>query len=77
MSTRRQVVDMNQHGQLSPCDRCQKRSLFLDIYSQPFNLRVVKNTQHYKTLLGSLLSVFTLTVVISFVGYKLQALLNF
>ena len=49
---------------------CSSRTLNLDIYRQPFRLLLPDKNGMYRTLLGSILSVITLVLMITYASFK-------
>ena len=58
--------DWREAQKLTGCDSCQKRSLMFDIYRRPFLLYLPDNETQYRSFAGSMLSVFTILLVLSY-----------
>ena len=63
-------------GQSMTCKRYQKHVVVLDRYRTPFRLLLPGNTDQYRTVLGTIFTVLTLSLVLSYATYKLQDLLD-
>ena len=58
-------------------ERCQRGTLFLDIYKQPFRLLLPDGNDAYKSFLGAVLSIITLLTLLSYASYKFNDLVNY
>ena len=56
---------------LNGIEKCQKGTLKLDLYKQPFRLLLPDEKDEYRTFAGSLLTVMTVIIVLVYGGYKL------
>ena len=56
------------------CDKLQQRMLSLDLYRLPFRLLLPDNQDQYRTFLGSILSIFTVVIILTYTGYKMAQL---
>ena len=65
---------MSSNRNLSRCDRVQEKALHLDLYRRPFMFNLPDNSSMYRSLLGSVLSVITLCILLSYAIYKLVKL---
>ena len=63
--------------QQSRCTQCQKKTLSLDIYRRPFQLLLPDGQAQYRTFLGTMLSLLTFFVVVTYAGYKLRDLFEY
>ena len=61
---------------LSACDKFQNSLLSLDIYRKDFNFLLPDKQTRYRTLFGSLLSIFTLVTMLTYFSMKLNVLLK-
>ena len=57
--------------EISRCDRCQKSSLVFDMYRKPFRLLLPDEKPQYRTLVGAVLTIFTLIITLSYTSWKL------
>ena len=55
---------------LGACDSMQKKALFIDLYRRPFLFMMPDKVPSYRTLLGSMLSIFTLVLILSYATFK-------
>ena len=60
----------------SGCTSFQRRLLTLDMYRRPFLLLLPDENDMYRTLLGSVLSILTLTLVLTYAGFKTTDLVS-
>ena len=58
----------------SRCDSCQQKTLKIDLYRQPFRLRLPDNSDYYKTMLGSILSIITIVSLLTYTAVQLQVM---
>ena len=56
------------------CDKLQQSMLGLDFYHRPVRVLLPGNKDFYRTLLGSVLSIFTAVVILTYTGYKVTQL---
>ena len=63
-------------GQSMTCKKYQKHVVVLDQYRTPFRLLLPGNTDQYRTVLGTVFTILTLSLVLSYATYKLQDLLD-
>ena len=59
------------------CGSFEQKVLALDLYEKPFNFLMPDHRERYRSLLGSLLSVLTFALVLSYAGYKIVDLIEF
>ena len=62
---------------LNGFEKCQKGTLKLDLYKQPFRLLLPDEKDEYRTFAGALLTVITVIIVLVYAGFKLQTLLDY
>ena len=62
---------------LSSSERCQKFTIKLDLYKQPFRLLLPDEKDEYRTFAGASLTIFTLSAVLIFAIIKLQILVGY
>ena len=60
----------------SRSDRCQQAMLRLDLYRQPFRLRLPDGFNEYRTFTGSILSIFTICVVLAYASFKITTMVK-
>ena len=65
------------HQNLSKLERCQRGTLFLDIYKEPFRLLLPDGNDAYKSFLGAVLSIITLLTLLTYASYKFQTLISY
>ena len=65
-----------QEGDFS-CGSFEQKVLAIDLYKQPFNFLMPDHRENYRSLLGSLLSVVTFALMISYAAYKLIDLIEY
>lgn len=51
--------------------------LNFDLYREPFNLVLPDGKTQYRTLLGSILSIITIVVVMSYGSIKMASMVNY
>ena len=52
------------------CDSLQEKALFIDLYRRPFLFLLPDKVPSYRTLLGSVLTVFTVLLISGYAFYK-------
>ena len=60
----------------SGCGKLGEKALKIDAFGRPFEFVLPNGTKRYKSLVGSLLTVFLALIVTLYTAYKLQLLLN-
>ena len=60
----------------SGCGNLSEKALKIDAFGRPFEFILPNRTKRYKTLAGSILTVFLAILVILYTAYKLQLLLS-
>ena len=70
------ALSLRKKRDYSACDLCQKRTLTLDMYRRPFHLFLPDDQPLYRSFLGSMLSVLTIMLLISYGGWKLTNLFS-
>ena len=60
----------------SGCGKLGEKALKIDAFGRPFEFVLPNGTKRYKSLVGSLLTVFLVLIVALYTAYKLQLLLN-
>ena len=53
------------------CDRFYQKALLMDLYQEPFRLLLPDNRDAHRTVLGSCLSLVTLTIMLIYGVYSL------
>ena len=59
---------------MTTCDKFQSKALELDLYRRPFLFYLPDRKTMYRSLLGSVLSVITVSIMLSYATYKLVEL---
>ena len=62
---------------LSGVERCQLKAISLDLYKKPFSLLSPNGKEAYGTFIGSLFSIVTLVIILSYASYKFLNLINY
>ena len=55
----------------SRCDRLQRGALSLDMYPLSFTLLLPGKEDAYRTLLGSVLTIFSVILILAYGGYQM------
>jgi len=58
------------------CSRLANKALVLDLYGRPFMFMLPNRNQKYKSIVGSLCTVFVFTVITVYAIYKFQLLVE-
>lgn len=58
------------------CSRLTQRALILDSYGRPFLFMLPNHNQRYKSILGSMCTVFILSIVLIYAIYKYELLVD-
>ena len=66
----------NQQRPKGGCGDLLEKALVLDIYGRPFYFRLPKGRQKYKSLVGSICTIFTLSIVFAYAIYKFELLIQ-
>ena len=61
---------------LSRSERCQRSFLNLDMYRREFSLLLPDRQQHYRTFLGSLLTILTISIILPYVVWKVTIMVS-
>ncbi len=67
---------MYQTERLSACDKCQRSSLVCDLFPQPFRLLLPDGEDKYRTFAGTLLSIASVVIVLSYTVFHFIGLMN-
>ena len=76
MPVKRKSIDFAGAENLSSRNACQKGMLRADLYKQPFRFLLPDRQDRYRTFIGSLLSIFTFTVLTLFALYRIITMLS-
>ena len=60
----RESISRSSSARLNKCDTIQQHALIFDFYGTPFLFTLPDQAQTYRTLLGSVLSIFTMLLVL-------------
>ena len=61
---------------LSRSERCQRSFLNIDMYRKEFSLLLPDRQQHYRTFLGSLLTLLTMSIILPYVVWKVTIMVS-
>ena len=56
------------------CDKFTQKALVLDIYGRPFQFMLPNSKQKYKSIVGSICTIFVMTMVLIYAVYKFENL---
>ena len=56
------------------CDALYQKTLWFDMYQTPFQLLLPDHNENYRTFVGSILSLLTMTILLAYMIYKAQIL---
>ena len=63
--------------QLSGCERVQQTVLNVDMFKEPFQLILPDGKGKYRSFVGAVLSIMTLSTVLTYFVYKVNVIINF
>ena len=59
---------------VAPCQKFLQKVLVLDLYGRPFMFMLPNHQQKYKSIIGSLCTIFILSIVLVYAVYKFELL---